>query len=321
MIATVTLNPSIDTWIELPSLRLGALNRVSEAVRSAGGKGINVSRVIQELRSPTRAFGIIGGHEGVRFRKLLRALSIPSEMIAISGSTRNNYKIRTLHPRAVTELNTAGPQVSLATVQLLFERLLRHQRLRCVVLSGSLPPGIPLQTYQHWIQALRTRHLPTVLDASGDALRLALAARPWLIKPNREEAEELLGEHLTGMNQLVRAVGRLLELGPEVVMLSLDADGALLGCGSTTSQHHRSPSIAEIWLARPPKVTGDSSVGAGDSLLAGVLVRWAAGASWPEALRCGVACGAAAAMTPGAELCRRSDVERLLPRVTVRRLA
>lgn len=311
MIATVTLNPSLDEWMHLPVLRVGALNRATGFVRYPGGKGINVSRVVHELGGKTVAFAFAGGEDGLILRQLMNRLSIPHEFVEVRGTTRNNYKIRTERPRALTEINTAGPRVSGAAVRRLEHQLLsRRPRPRCVVFSGSLPPGASPSLYARWIRALRREGIPTALDASGEPLRQGLRVCPWFIKPNRQEAEELLQISLTRPARWITAVKRLLRFGPSVVILSLGQDGALMGCAAPFG----------IWAARPPLVRVASAVGAGDALVGGFLVGWSRGSSFLEALRFGVACGAASAMTPGTELCHRTDVRRVLPRVTIRRV-
>ena len=312
MIATVTLNPSLDEWVELPSLRLGALNRASGFARYPGGKGINVSRVIRELGGRTVAFALAGGEDGLILRELLNRLAIPHDFVTIAGSTRNNYKIRTAHPRALTELNTAGPAVPRQALRRLFQRVAaRRPRPQCVAFCGSLPPGAPPRIYETWIRALHRRGIPAVLDASGQALHDGLAAHPWLIKPNRQEAEELLGRRLKRRHQLVEAARHLSQRRAELVILSLGKEGALLAGAA----------LGGVWQARPPVVRVDSAVGAGDSLVGGFLMGWTQGRSVLESFRLGVACGAATAMTPGTELCHRTDVRRLLARVTIRKVA
>ncbi|MBI4341842.1 MAG: 1-phosphofructokinase [Candidatus Omnitrophica bacterium] len=311
MIITVTLNPSLDEWIELPALRVGELNRASGFTRYPGGKGINVSRVVRELGGRTLALGVAGGEDGLILRQLLNRLAIPHTLVPIPGRTRNNYKIRTVRPPALTELNTAGPAVPAASLRQLARLLLRAAATaRCVVCSGSLPPGVAAAVYAQWLRAARQRQCLTVLDASGEPLRRGLAARPWLIKPNRQEAETLVGFRLTTEARVVRAARELLARGPELAVVSMGEDGAMLACRAT----------GEMWMARPPAVRVRSAVGAGDSLVAGFVVEWLRSRSPVEALRAGVACGSAAAMTPGTELCHRKDVRRLLPRVRIARL-
>ena len=316
MIATVTLNPSLDEWMSLESLRPGRLNRARGFARYPGGKGINVSRVIHELRGSTVAFGLAGGEDGLILRELLNRRSIRHVLVNVAGVTRNNYKIRTARPPAVTEINTAGPTVSAAVLRALERRLVRWSpRPLCVALSGSLPPGAPARIYRRWIALLRRRRIPVALDASGDALRHGVAARPWLIKPNREEAEALVGRSLATHRRCVAAVRELARRGPTVTILSLGRDGALLGL---RDGHARG--TVSVWRGRAPAVRVNSAVGAGDSLVGGGLSSWVRSHDVLEAFRLGMACGAATAMTPGTELCHRRDVRRLLRRVTIRRV-
>jgi 6-phosphofructokinase 2 len=310
MIATVTLNPSLDEWIELPRLRLGRLNRAEGFARYPGGKGINVSRVVRELGGRTRAFALAGGEDGHLLRLFMRRLDIPHTFIPLAGSTRNNYKIITRLPRAVTELNTAGPRAPASALRAL-ERRLAAARPSCVALSGSLPPGAPAGIYASWIRRLAAARVPVALDSSGAAFKRGLAARPWMIKPNRQEAEELLGRRLRNLAACVDAVRALLRRGVPVVILSLGADGALMGSGAK----------GEVWLARAPRVRVRAAVGAGDSLVGGFLTEWQRSRSLPEAFRAGVASGTAAVMTPGTELCRREDVRRITRRVVIKRVA
>ncbi|MBI4341297.1 MAG: 1-phosphofructokinase [Candidatus Omnitrophica bacterium] len=311
MILTVTLNPSLDEWVELPSIRLGELNRAKTFHRYAGGKGINVSRVVRELGGQTVACGFAGGEDGLILRQQLNRLGVPHRFVEIAGTTRNNYKILTRQASRLTEINTAGPRVQRRDLDALQRALLaRAASAGSVVLSGSLPPGAPVTIYARWIRLLHRRNVPVALDASGEALRAGLVARPWLIKPNRREAEELLGRSVASRTDAVRALRALLARGPEIAILSLGKDGALLGCAFT----------GELWEALPPAVRVVSAVGAGDSLVAGFVVGWRRSRSLAEALRLGVACGAATALTPGTELCHRREVRRLLPRVRLRPL-
>ena len=308
MIATVTLNPSLDEWVELPVLRLGRLNRATRCARYPGGKGLNVSRVVHELGGRTVAFALAGGEDGAILSHWLHRLRLQHEFVTVAGSTRNNYKI--LAGGRLTEINTAGPATSATALRALRRRLLRRPLPRCVVLSGSLPPGAPASSYRDWIRALTRLRIPAVLDASGAALRLGISARPWLIKPNREEAEEYLGRRVSSLGAAAGAVRALLRRGPRVVVLSMGKGGAVLGAAG----------LATLWFARPPLVRSPSAVGAGDSLVGGMVTAWAKGAGLLEAFRWGMACGAATAMAPGTELCRRRDVERLVPRISLRRV-
>lgn len=311
MIATVTLNPSLDEWVRLKTLKLGELNRASHMVRYPGGKGINVSRVVRELGGQTVAYALAGGDDGEWLHRLLNHVRIRHAFVRVDGSTRNNYKIQTA-THHVTEINTAGPAVTSASVQQLLRRLLRRRPVpRYAALCGSLPPGASPLTYHRWIRALRHRGIFTALDTSSAALRHGLTAHPWLVKPNRQEAETVLGNRLTGRRALLAAMRELLSRGPTLVILSLAREGALLASAASR----------EVWWAQPPAITTNSAVGAGDSLVGGFLYGAMKRLPLLAAFQLGVACGTAAAMTPGTELCHHGDVKRLVPRVRIRRLA
>ena len=315
MIATVTLNPSLDEWMQLDSLQPGRLNRAHDFARYPGGKGINVSRVVHALGGSTVAFGLAGGEDGLILRELLNRLAIRHAFVEVAGSTRNNYKIAVRRPRAVTEINTDGPRVSAAVLRALQRRLLRWSpRPVCVALSGSLPPGAPAATYRRWITMCRRRRIPVALDASGEALRHGLAARPWLIKPNQAEAETLAGRSLATPRRRVEAVREFVRRGATIVILSVGRDGALLGIRDAEA-----PGGASVWRGHAPVSRVDSSVGAGDSMVGGFLSSWARTHDALKAFGMSLACGTATAMTPGTELCHRRDVLRVLRRVVIRR--
>lgn len=311
MILTVTLNPSLDEWVALPRLTVGALNRGVSLGRYPGGKGINVSRVVRELGGATVALGVAGGPDGRMLQERLDDLQVRHRLFDVDEPTRNNYKLLIGPEKRLTEINTEGPDISRSILRRL-ERFLVSCRPRpfMAVLSGSLPPGAPASVYARWIRRLAQRGVPVALDASGAALRLGASARPWLIKPNQLEAEELLGARAGTFARQVDAARRLCRLGPQHVVLSLGKDGALLA----------SQESSEVWYARPPMVKAGSAVGAGDSLVAGLIVGWRKTRSLADAFRLGVAAGTATAMTPGTELCRRADVERVLRLVTIRRV-
>ena len=309
MILTVTLNPSLDEWMFLDTLRVGGLNRARAFARYPGGKGINVSRVVHELGGQTVAVALAGGDDGAILSRLLTAQHIAHQFVSVPGSTRNNYEIQTTTPRALTQLNMPGPRVSSGVLARLTRVVSRCAvKAQAVVYSGSLPPGAPPSTYRRLITRLAAHQVLTVLDASGPALRHGLTARPWLIKPNRAEAEELVGRRLRTRAQVMRAAVALTQRGPAHVLISLGEEGAVLA----------SAAAQRCWVAQAPAVRVQSTVGAGDSMVAGFVLGWLRTHALEEAFRWGMACGTATALTPGTELCHRADVERLSRRVTVR---
>ncbi len=308
MIVTLTLNPSLDEWVRLPTLRIGALNRAASFERFPGGKGINVSRVVHELGRRTRAVGIAGGYDGHILSRLLEEQRIPHKLVHVRGATRNNYQLQTQTPPVITQVNTPGPKVSAAALRAASRLVCASpKRTDCVVLSGSLPPGAPASIYARILKAVARHQILTVLDSSGAALREGLAGRPWLIKPNRDEAQELLGRALSNEASVVKAV-RELTSSASVVIISLGGDGAVLATKEQTLR---------AWA---PKIEVHSTIGAGDSLVAGFVTEWLRTRSLSKALALGIACGSATAMTSGTELCHRKDVLRLVGKVKIRAL-
>jgi len=210
MIATVTLNPSLDEWVRLGTFRIGALNRAKTFGRSPGGKGINVSRVLHELGARTIALALAGGEDGKILSHLLKRQAIPHQFVTVPGSTRNNYQMQSDSPKTLTQINCPGPRVSATSLRRIEQELsCSRPRPACVVFSGALPPGAVPSIYQRMIQRAGRLEILTVLDTSGPALRQGLAARPWLIKPNRHEAEELLGVRLRRLTHVANAARRL----------------------------------------------------------------------------------------------------------------
>lgn len=306
MIATVTLNPSLDEWITLNQLKPGQLNRARNFARFAGGKGLNVSRVVAELGGRTVAYMLCGGPDGEMLKHLVEAEGLNYSAIETQGTTRNNYKIQTIHPQGMTEINGAGPKVGPSLLSALKQRILTDRpRPKALVLAGSLPPGPKPSLYATWVRIFRRAlKVPIVLDASEKSLNAGLAAKPWLIKPNQDEAESLLGRTLKSRKRQKEAVGELIGLGAQHVVLSLGAEGAIFG-GQESDTY---------WYVRPPEVKAKSAVGAGDSFVAGFMHRYLETRDFSEALRFGAVCGSACAMTAGTELVRRKDVLRLLKR-------
>lgn len=303
MIVTVTLNPSLDEWVEVPRLRVGQLNRAVSSTRYPGGKGINVSRVVHELGGRTLAVALAGGHDGEILDDLLTLRRIAHRFVQVPGTTRNNYQIATTRPAGITQINAPGPRVSPAALSRVAGLITTLRSSKAVALSGSLPPGLPAASYRILLERLHGLRVPLVLDSSGQALRDGLAGRPWLIKPNRQEAEELLGRRLPRLADVLRAAQDLIRRGPQLAVISLGPEGAVLAGPSG------------CWHGRTPKVRVRSTVGAGDSLVAGFVTGYLRRGSLTEAFRLGLACGTATVMTSGTELCRRRDVQRLLPRI------
>lgn len=305
-IATLTLNPSLDLTLRVPRLIHDDSNRVTSTRKDPGGKGINVSRVLHELGVQVTTLTVLGGNAGREFRRLTRRQGLSLHTVRTQGETRENIMItETEHP-VQTRLHQPGAAIRPRELARILDLIEEHARQAdYFVLGGSLPPGVPQDIYQKLILRLRERKVQCVLDADGEPFKLGVAAQPFLIKPNLFELGRLVGKKLTQRREAKAAVRQLLGQGIQIVILSLGSEGAL----AATSR--------QMVQARPPLKATGSTVGAGDSLVAGFLMRWAQGAPLRACLRAGVAAGTATALTPGTELLRAEDYESIYRKVKV----
>ena len=258
-ILTLTLNPALDLTVELARLEPGQVNRSDAMHAHAAGKGVNVAQVLADLGHTLTVSGFLGEDNAQVFETLFAQRGFVDAFIRVPGETRSNIKLAEQDGR-ITDLNGPGPMVDEAAQQALLARLEQiapgHD---VVVVAGSLPRGVSPQWLQALILRLKKLGLNVALDTSGEALRVALAAGPWLIKPNTEELADALGCEVVSELAQAQAAQRLHAQGVEHVVISHGADG--VNWFSVGSALH----------ASPPKVTVASTVGAGDSLLAGML--------------------------------------------------
>jgi 1-phosphofructokinase len=300
MIATVTLNPAIDKTMAVPGLAIGRTNRATVEQIDAGGKGINVAKAVRQLGHPVVALGFLAGDNGRLIADTLAAGGIAGEFVWVPGETRVNLKIKDPETGTETEINERGCPVGPDELEAL-RRKVEEKAAECavVVFSGSLPPGVPPQIYGDFIHLARKRGARTILDTAGPALMEGIAARPDLVKPNREEAAEALGCAIPE-DGLPRAARRFLELGARAAVISLGAEGAVAASGEG------------VWRGYPPPVGASSSIGAGDAMVAVFAVSIARNLPFPEAFRLAMAAGAASAATKGsaAELGSIEDYAR-----------
>ncbi len=309
VIGTVTMNPAIDEAVSIDSLALGRTNRCRLDAVDPGGKGVNASRVIHRLGRATLALGFVGGVTGAFLRAELDREGVPHAFDDVDGFTRINVMVYERSSARRTRLYLPGAPVVVERLVDLKRRLESAPPGCIVLLGGSLPPGLPETTYADLVMWLHARGMRAIIDTSGEALARALAAKPLLIKPSVEEAEELLGYRLTDDAAIVQAAHELHRRGAEHVVISQGADGAI-GVGPDT-----------VWKAIPPIVEACSSVGSGDSMVAGLAIAFNEGCTLAYGLRLGTAAGAATAMTPGTRLCEAEEVEALVRRVIVQKLA
>jgi len=271
-----------------------------------GGKGINVSRALRALGIPSRIIGFFGGRTGEFMRQGLMAAGYEVCAIQVDGETRQNITLLDEAHDQYTKFNEPGPAIDarcLAELAACLERLATPGSLWAF--CGSLPPGAPDDTYAHCMRLVQGRGGRALLDTSGPALAAGLTVRPYGIKPNSEEAAELLGVSLDDDADHAVAARRLQTCGAEVVALSRGARGMVLAMGD------------QVLMALPPPVNARSPVGAGDAALAGLLWAILDDCDPAEAAARTVACGTAAALQEGTGVGKRRLVEELLPQVAI----
>lgn len=304
MIVTLTANPSADRAVHLPGpLVPGEVQRAESSREDAGGKGVNVARVISAAGAPARAVVPVNDHDP--YRLLLDDANVDLEIVPVAGRARANLTI-TDPQGETTKLNLPGAELSPAEAAALTEGVVAAaEGATWLVLAGSLPPGVPDTFYADLIAAVRdrwgTRAPRIAVDASGPALAAVVAsARPDLIKPNHEELAELVGEDAASDDDVIAAAARRASaLVPDRVasaLVTLGADGALLFAAEGS------------WRGRAPKIQVASTVGAGDSSLAGYLLADLEGAAAPDRLARSIAYGAAAATLPGTQAPTPADL-------------
>ena len=313
-VLTVTLNPAIDMRMRFSEVRLETLNRAQNVQLEPSGKGINVARALARQGIEVTAVALLGGPFGAMLESQLRESQLLGQSISrlrllrvpIAGETRCNVKVLDLERSAVTELNAPGPAVSTAELEALRQTLRREVNAGdLVVLSGSLPAGVPVETYANLIRELSSLGVKTYLDADGAALRAGLEAKPFLIKPNRLEAETLLNMRIESRENALEAARRFQRLGAQQVVLSLGKDGALF------------VSSTEAVFAQPPTVQVRSTVGSGDALLSGVIAAQLQNRSWLETARYATALAAARVASSSLEFPEPHEIAALLERVRV----
>ncbi len=306
MIATVTLNPSLDKTLTVRGLVIDEVNRWTTLRRDPGGKGINVSRVIHELGGKTIAYSFIGGDDGEIMKRLLRKEGVPFDFVPIRRAIRSNIIITDIKTHQQTRIDAPGPYISPAELQKLRKKIKNIEpKPDFIVFAGSVPPGIPDNIYYELVTEAKAKGIKTVVDSEDIWLKEGVKAKPYLIKPNVREAEQLLGIELKDDKAIIKAIHYFLELGIEIVVIS-QGKGGLVAAKQ-----------GQMLKAVPPQVKVKSTVGAGDATVAGLVLKLSQGASLEEACHLAVAAGTATVLTPGTQLCRRQDVEKILPQVKI----
>ncbi|WP_163539953.1 1-phosphofructokinase [Gracilibacillus sp. YIM 98692] len=302
MIYTVTCNPAVDYVVRLENLDLGELNRSQADYKEAGGKGINVSRVLARLGEESTALGFIGGFTGTFITDYLSKVGIRHQFVSLEEDTRINVKLKA--DGEETEINGKSPEITNEEYQHLLRQLKELKEGDIVVLAGSLPKSLPSNTYQSIVSQLNDQGVTAILDTSGVPLKEAIQASPAFIKPNHHELAELMDEAVQNDQDVIRLAKKLRDTYHiDHILVSMAKDGAIY-IGE-----------AGVWKLQAPEGKAIHSVGAGDSAVAGFIYRWQQTKNAEEASKYAVAAGSATAFSK--TLCTKEEVESLLSQVSV----
>lgn len=300
MVYTVTCNPALDYVLHVPYLQTEDINRSERETLTYGGKGINVSAMLARLSVPTKATGFTAGLMGEKLKSLLTAEGIVCDFVDLpAGETRINVKIRS---QQELDINAVGPKVTARDVERLLQKLDALTADDVLVLAGSIPGGLPQDLYRQILDRIHERGVQTVVDAEGDLLRNTLPYHPFLIKPNHHELGALFGKTLHTEKEIVDCARQLQKAGARNVLVSRAENGALL-VDETGACH----TVGTVEGALR------SSVGCGDSMVAGFLAGWLMQKDYAYALKLGAACGSATAFSD--TLATTAEIDEVLSHI------
>lgn len=300
MIKTLTLNPALDKTIIVENFQLNQLNRIKKVQKDAGGKGINVSKMLKKLGQQSTAAGFLGGAAGDYIQTEVEKLKIKTDFVKTGAETRTNTKMVDPINNTFTDLNETGAQLTEANIKDLKERLFSDlKRDDILVLAGSVPTGLENDIYFKLIQTAKEKGIKTILDADGPLFREGIKAGPTLIKPNEHELEIHFEEEIKDFPTMVKKAESLLESGIKMIMLSLGEKGAVF------------ITAAKKYKIVPLKLDVKSTVGAGDAMVAGLAYGLENNFHLEEMLKTAAACSSATLIREGTEMGKKDDVERL----------
>ncbi len=299
MIYTVTFSPALDYIVDLDKLDVGAINRTKKETMLPGGKGINVSIVLSNLNTKSVAMGFVGGFIGKYIEDEMEKHNIKTDFVHLNGNTRINIKIKGM---VETAINGQGPKVSDENIEELINKLSKLTSKDVLVISGAIPNTLPSDTYERILERIKDQNVQLIVDTTKETLLKTLPYHPVLVKPNKEELEELFSIKINNDEELVNNAKKLIELGAQNVIVSLGGDGALLVKGN-----------GEYKITRSPKGKVINTVGAGDSLVAGFIDEYYRSGDINQAFKRGIACGSASAFSENlATLEKVEELEKLI---------
>ncbi|WDT66488.1 1-phosphofructokinase [Companilactobacillus crustorum] len=285
MIYTITVNPSIDYVLQLKNLNTGEVNRTSNDVKLPGGKGINVSRILKELKIDSTALGFVGGATGSMFEELLSKHELKTSFTKVQEDTRINVKINAVAQNEETEINGAGPAISADEKKSFMNNLNDIGEGDVVIMAGSLSKNLDATFYLDIAKTIQKQGAEFVIDTTGQALLDTLPLHPLVVKPNHHELADLFNVKFNNEQEIITYARKLLDQGAKHALVSMAGDGALL----VTKD--------KAYKANAPKGTVINSVGAGDSMIAGFAGTFMETKDPIESFHMGAACGSATAFS------------------------
>ncbi len=303
MIYTITLNPALDRTLWVQRISDDVSNRILEEKSFAGGKSIDVSRVLKNLEMDSIALGFVGGFAGRELEGRLLNDGIQTDFVRVSGETRTNIIIHEKETGKQLAFNARGPNISPSELMQFIEQLEALPFSNLVAIGGSLPPGVSPEIYRKIINQLKKCQTKVFLDVDGEALRHGLKALPTAIKPNIHELSELVGRELKDIDEIVDAAREINRQGVEIVLVSMGAKGIIL------------VSHGQEYHAVPPAVKVESSIGAGDSSVAGFISGFVRGEELKDCLIYAAAAGTGTTLHQGTALCSKEDFLKIAPQV------
>lgn len=260
MIVTVTLNPAVDKNLKTSRVIMGSVNRMEEATNVAGGKGINVAKVLKQYDYDVKAIGFLGGYQGAFIEDTLNEMGINNSFTKVSGETRTSTNVIS-EDGYVTEFLEPGPQITEAELDAFISSFKKEiENAQIVVISGSIPMGVPSAIYATLTQIANEMKVKVLLDSSGESLKKGMYEHPFMIKPNLKELESIMGRRINGMHEINEAARSIVELGVQNVCVSMGNKGILYA-------YKKSDTIESIYVPAP-KVKVINTVGSGDSAVA-----------------------------------------------------
>lgn len=309
MIKTLTLNPAVDKTVIVEDFKIDQLNRVKQVYQDAGGKGINVSKMLKNLKQASIVAGFIGGTSGLFIKSKLKQLDLLLELTELDSATRTNTKLIDQLNNTFTDINESGQLVSQAKLAELQKKLFDNLEAGDIlILAGSIPPGIADNIYHKLIKSAKKKKIKTILDAEGKLFEKAIQAGPGLIKPNEHELASYYGKSFNSLTELIKAAEKLLSNDIEEIMLSLGKKGAVY-----INQN-------EKYFIEPLKLAVQSTVGAGDAMVAGLAYGIEKNLNKKTVLKYAAACSSATLIQPGTEMGSKKDVEKLQAEIKIKKL-